>query len=269
MKQMLEYVHGNSVFHRLNPLIKLLWAFVTCMACFISSSHLFLLGILLLTVVIAAASGVLERAVGVYKALFFLGMFLMLFQLLSTPRERVIFYILPGVPVTDQGLSFSSLFMLRMMAALSSLSLMLTPMNELLTAMTDSLKFPYRYAFAVVTALRFIPTFSREMDQIMQAQRSRGYETDIRNPFQKGEDHSTPVHSSSDLVGQKSGNHGLIARNEGFLHGSAFLQKEAWIYNIRLIGYNHSHDCFDIKHHDWLTVRLEPAWETSRWQPRR
>ena len=36
-----------------------------------------------------------------------------------------------------------------------------------------------------VTALRFIPTFIEEMDQILQAQRSRGYETDTRNPFKK------------------------------------------------------------------------------------
>lgn len=187
MKQMLEYVHGNSIFHRLNPLIKLLWAFVTCVACFISSSHLFLLGVLLMTILIAGISGVLGRAMGVFKALLVLGLFLMLFQLLFTPHGRVYFYILPGVPVTDLGLSFSFLLMLKMMAALSPLSLMLmlTPMNELLTAMTHNLRVPYRYAFVVVTALRFIPTFSQEMDQIMQAQRSRGHETDTRNPFKK------------------------------------------------------------------------------------
>ncbi|NLW01986.1 MAG: energy-coupling factor transporter transmembrane protein EcfT [Clostridiaceae bacterium] len=187
MKQMLGYVHGNSVIHRLNPLTKLLWAVAACVACFVSSNHLFLLGVLVLTVVIAGVSGVLGRAAGVYKALFILGLFLMLFQLLFTPHGRVYFYILPGVPVTDMGLGFSSLLMLRMMAALSPLSLMLmlTPMNELLTAMTHSLKVPYRYAFAVVTALRFIPAFSQEMDQIMQAQRSRGHETDTRNPIKK------------------------------------------------------------------------------------
>ena len=187
MKQMLEYVHGDSVIHRLNPLVKLLWAFLTCIACFISSNHLFLLGVLLSTVVVAASGSVLARAKGVYKALFILGFLLMLFQLLFTPYGRGYFYILPGVPVTDQGLSFSLLLMLRMMATLSPLSLMLmlTPMNELLTAMTHTLRIPYRYAFVVVTALRFIPTFSREMDQIMQAQRSKGHETDTRNPFKK------------------------------------------------------------------------------------
>lgn len=187
MKQMLEYVHGNSIIHRLNPLVKLAWAFITCIACFISGSHLFLLGVLLLTVAVAAAGGVLGKAAGVFKALLVLGLFLMLFQLLFTPHGQVYFYILPGVPITDQGLSFSLLLMLKMMAALSPLSLMLmlTPMNELMTAMTHTLKVPYRYAFVVVTALRFIPTFSREMDQIMQAQRSRGHETDTRNPFKK------------------------------------------------------------------------------------
>jgi energy-coupling factor transport system permease protein len=35
------------------------------------------------------------------------------------------------------------------------------------------------------TALRFIPTFIDEMSQIMQAQMSRGYNSDTRNPFKK------------------------------------------------------------------------------------
>lgn len=187
MKEMLQYINGNSIFHRMNPLTKLIWAILTCAACFASSHHLFVLALLVANIAIAYVSGILERAKGVFKALFMLGLFLMIFQLFFTPYGRVYFYILPGVPITDQGVSFSLLLMLKMIAALSPLSLMLmlTPMNELLTAMVDKLKVPYQYAFVVITALRFIPTFSHEMDQIMQAQMSRGHETDTRNPFKK------------------------------------------------------------------------------------
>ncbi|MCX7773815.1 MAG: energy-coupling factor transporter transmembrane protein EcfT [Clostridia bacterium] len=187
MKEMLQYINGDSFFHKLNPLTKLTWAFLTCIACFASSHHLFVLSLLILNIAVAASSRILDKAKGVFKALFILGFILMLFQLFFTPFGKVYFYILPGVPVTDQGVSFSLLLMLKMIAALSPLSLMimLTPMNELLTAMVDKLKVPYRYAFVVVTALRFIPTFSHEMDQIMQAQMSRGHETDTKNPFKK------------------------------------------------------------------------------------
>lgn len=187
MKEMLQYVNGNSLFHRMNPLTKLAWAVLICAACFASSSHLFVLGLLISNILIAYAGKILAQAKGTFKALFILGLFLMLFQLLFTNTGRVYFYILPGVPITDDGVSFSLLLMLKMMAALSPLSLMLmlTPMNELLTAMVDKLKVPYQYAFVVITALRFIPTFSHEMDQIMQAQMSRGHATDTKNPFKK------------------------------------------------------------------------------------
>lgn len=187
MKEMLQYSYGNSFFHKLNPLTKLAWAILTCAACFISTHHLFVLSLLIINILIAVSSGILDKAKGVFKALFILGLFLMLFQLFFMPSGKVYFYILPGVPITDQGVSFSLLLMLKMITALSPLSLMLmlTPMNELLTAMVDKLKVPYQYAFVVITALRFIPTFSHEMDQIMQAQMSRGHETDTKNPFKK------------------------------------------------------------------------------------
>lgn len=186
MKEMLQYISGDSLFHKLNPLTKLAWAILTCAASFASTHHIFVLGILILNVIIAAASGILNKAKGVFKALFILGLILMLFQLFFVPYGKVYFHIL-GIPITDMGVSFSSLLMLKMIAALSPLSLMLmlTPMNELLTAMVDKLKVPYQYAFVVITALRFIPTFSHEMDQIMQAQMSRGHETDTKNPFKK------------------------------------------------------------------------------------
>jgi energy-coupling factor transport system permease protein len=171
----------------MNPLNQAGLGCFICAACFASSSHLFVLGLLISNILIAYAGKILAKAKGTFKALFILGLFLMLFQLLFTNTGRVYFYILPGVPITDDGVSFSLLLMLKMMAALSPLSLMLmlTPMNELLTAMVDKLKVPYQYAFVVITALRFIPTFSHEMDQIMQAQMSRGHATERKIPLRK------------------------------------------------------------------------------------
>ena len=44
---------------------------------------------------------------------------------------------------------------------------------------------PYRYAFTVSTAIRFVPLFAGEMSGIMEAQKARGVEFDTQNPIRK------------------------------------------------------------------------------------
>jgi energy-coupling factor transport system permease protein len=47
------------------------------------------------------------------------------------------------------------------------------------------LRLPYKYAFTITTALRFIPIFTNEMGLIMEAQMARGVEFDTKNPIKK------------------------------------------------------------------------------------
>jgi hypothetical protein len=63
----------------------------------------------------------------------------------------------------------------RMLATVSTIPvlMMTTTMTDLAAVLVEKLKIPFKYAFMFITALRFIPTFSAEMDQIMQAQMSR------------------------------------------------------------------------------------------------
>jgi energy-coupling factor transport system permease protein len=51
--------------------------------------------------------------------------------------------------------------------------------------MVKELHIPYKYAFTFTSAIRFIPVFSSEMSGIIESQKARGVDFDVKNPFKK------------------------------------------------------------------------------------
>ena len=76
---------------------------------------------------------------------------------------------------------------MRLSCATLPLALMLsvTKLGDLSNALVEKLGIPFKYAFTMTTAIRFIPVFASEMAGIMEAQTSRGIELDTKNPFKK------------------------------------------------------------------------------------
>ena len=186
MNGFLQYAEGNTIMHRLNPLTKLILSFFLCMSSFLSSSHIFLVGLICLNLLIAAAGGIAGHALRMLKGLVKLSILIFLLQLLFIRAGNP--YPLPfGIVITDTGLNIATLVVLRLLGATMPLALMLslTKMNDLSNVLVDRLHIPYRYAFALTTALRFIPIFAEEMQCIMEAQTSRGVEFDTKNIFKR------------------------------------------------------------------------------------
>ena len=101
---------------------------------------------------------------------------------------RVMFTVsLLKITVTDSGVYFSLLLVLRLMAATLPLTIMLsvTQMSDLTNVLVSKLRIPYKYAFAIITVIRFIPVFSSEMNGIIEVQTARGVEFDTKNIFRK------------------------------------------------------------------------------------
>lgn len=183
----LDYIPGNSLLHRLNPLIKLLLSLLLCVSCFVSHNHFFVIGVIALTFLLGASAGVAARSFQILKALSKLSLLLFVLQVLFI-RDGVVYFTLPfGIPITDLGVSFSLLFALRLLAATMPLTLMLsvTQMSDLSNVLVEKVGIPYSYTFALTTAIRFIPVFSAEMSDIMEAQTARGVEFDTKNIFKK------------------------------------------------------------------------------------
>lgn len=190
MSAMVEYIHKNSLFHKLNPVTKILWTFAVIVFCFMFDSPAVMFGVFLSNLAVAAASGIMKEILPVVKGLFFFSLLLILFQIFFVTDGNIIFYVIPYFNIggiTDIGLSLSLVMSLRMLGTVSTIPILMmtTPMTDIVVVMVEKMKFPFKYAFMFITALRFIPTFIEEMDQILQAQMSRGYHSDTRNPFKK------------------------------------------------------------------------------------
>lgn len=193
MKGFLDYLHGDSVFHKMHPLVKILASVLICAAAFSSSNYFFLVGIILFNVLIAVIgngrrekNGLLLRTLGILKGLLKMSFFLFILQLLAIRSGNVIL-ALGSFGITDLAIQKGLLLVLRLMGATLPLSVLIsvTNLNDLSNTLVKVLHIPYKYAFTFTSAIRFIPVFSSEMSGIIESQKARGVDFEIKNPFKK------------------------------------------------------------------------------------
>lgn len=182
MTSVIDYVAGDTLLHRLNPVTKLAVAAAVVVATLLADTYPLLVGLIALTLAIGAYAGALRRLASLLKVLVPLAAIMLLLQTVV---------VRTGTPVaawiTTDGLVTGSKACLRLLSVAMPLILMLsvTKMSDLANACVEVLHVPYRYAFTFTTALRFVPVFSQEMTAIMEAQTARGVEYDTRNPIRK------------------------------------------------------------------------------------
>ena len=133
-----------------------------------------------------ALGGVFDRAAGMLKGLLKLSVFLFVLQLLLV-RTGAPLLSLPPLLVTDRGVMTGLRLVLRLIGATMPLALLLsvTQMSDLSGVLVQRLHVPYKYAFTLTTAIRFIPVFADSLSGIMEAQTARGVAFDTKNPFKK------------------------------------------------------------------------------------
>ena len=179
MVNVIDYMPGDTLLHRLNPVIKLGLAAAIIIGIFLSDTYVALLGFLALTLVLGAYAGVVNRLFSLLKLLIPLALIMLVLQLAFMRDGNVVWGF-----VTDEGLITGTKACLRLLGVALPLILMLmvTKLNDLANACVEVLHVPYRYAFTFTTALRFVPVFGQEMNAIMEAQTARGVEYDTRIP---------------------------------------------------------------------------------------
>lgn len=182
MVNVIDYHPGESLLHRLNPVAKLALAAGIIAATFLADSYILLVGLMALTLALAASAGVAGRMLRLMRLLVPIALFMLLVQVLLVHDGAPI-----AGSVTDVGLYTGGKACLRLLGVALPLMLMLmvTKLNDLANACVEHLRIPYRYAFTFTTALRFVPVFSQEMDSIIEAQTARGVEYDSKNPMKR------------------------------------------------------------------------------------
>ena len=182
MLNIIDYIPGDTLLHRLNPVAKLALAAAIVVATILSSAYPALLGLLALTFALAAYAGVARRLAVLLKVLVPASLIMLLLQVALIRTGEPVFLF-----VTDEGLVTGTKVALRLLGVALPLVLMLlaTKPTDLANACVEKLHIPYKYAFTFTTALRFVPVFSQEMNAIMEAQTARGVEYDTKNPVRK------------------------------------------------------------------------------------
>jgi len=200
-----EYVKKDTVLDRMNPLVKLLYmslALLLVVQC-TSISHI---SILLIWIAVATAwwkVGQVElKSLGfLLKLLSFLFIFLFLVQGLTYRfGDPTVFIKLFDFPILDDlghvilnygeitvgGLMYGFLIMLRVIAVVIVVPIftMTSPMNKISGSLAK-MKVPQKIIFMFITAMRFVPLVQESMDNIIEAQKTRGFDIDAASMFQK------------------------------------------------------------------------------------
>ena len=182
MNNLFQYVPGNSLIHRMNPVTKIFLTVVICAAAFITDRLWFLAVLLAADLLIGIIAGVAGRTWHIFRGLLKIAGFLFLLQVLLIRRGTPVFWI-----ITDEGLLTAGKVVLRLVVVCIPLALVLavTRISDLTNALVQVLHVPYPYAFTLSTAIRFIPQFLEEMSGIMEAQTARGVAFDKAKGLKK------------------------------------------------------------------------------------
>ena len=182
MNNLFQYVPGNSVIHRMNPVTKIFLTIVICIAAFLSGNLFYLVGLLAVDLLIGVIAGVPGKTWTIFKGLLKIAIFLFVLQILLVRKGTPVSWI-----ITDEGLLTAARVVIRLVVVCMPLALVLavTRVSDLTNSLVQVLHVPYKYAFTLSTAIRFIPQFLEEMAGIMEAQSARGVAFDKARGLKK------------------------------------------------------------------------------------
>ena len=177
-----QYVPGNSVIHRMNPVTKILLTIVICVAAFLSGNLFYLAGLLVVDLLIGIIAGVAGKTWTIFKGLLKIAIFLFVLQILLVRNGTPVLWI-----ITDEGLLTAARVVIRLVVICMPLALVLavTRVTDLTNSLVQVLHVPYQYAFTLSTAIRFVPQFLEDMSGIMEAQTARGVAFDKARGLKK------------------------------------------------------------------------------------
>jgi energy-coupling factor transport system permease protein len=182
MKQRITYRPGNSIFHHLHPLVKGAWLLAGTVFVFaVRNPWLIaaLAGLLLLAFPLAGLQ--LGRVQGT-RVFITTALLLGILQILFVHEGEVLLQIGP-LAITQGGVEAGVYVASRFLSVvlMSYLFVLTTEPNDLAYALMRA-GLPYRYGFALITALRLVPVFEEEGRIVYNAQLARGVRYDVRSP---------------------------------------------------------------------------------------
>ncbi|HNJ80709.1 MAG TPA: energy-coupling factor transporter transmembrane component T, partial [Methanoregulaceae archaeon] len=184
MAEILQYVPGDGIFHRLHPVTKILFIIIVSVVTILTSSIPLLAGLLLLIFLLAFAGHLLRPVIQQMILILLMSIVIYLITILTVQDGAVIGYLVPSfipliggsIPITVGALTVGTVLTLRFAILISAFQLFVisTQPRDLVHTM-ERARVPVDYTLMFIIALRFIPTLQIEGKRIHEAQLARGY----------------------------------------------------------------------------------------------
>lgn len=182
----IDYLPGDSLLHRLNPVTKLVGALAVILIAFLIPDFRAGLALTLALAAVVLLAGVfrpIAKVLGVIAVP--LATALILIQGLFFPDNETPWYIVEPFPVFDQlvfyeeGLLFALLILFRILVLmLALLSVIVTTHPKRLMISLTEKRMPDKLAYVFLAALQFIPQMRKRAGAIVDAQQARGLDTE-------------------------------------------------------------------------------------------
>ena len=179
MNGFLEYVPGDSLLHRMNPIAKLVTSILIVFACFVTSSFILLAVLLVFDFCLAASCGMMKQTIGLSKVVAGFSLLLAVIAILTTPEGTELVGLPWGYIGTGSLLAALRIIMRLVACAIPLfLTFYVTKLNDIANSLVKVCHVPYKYAFVFTETVHFIPVFMNDMSGIMEAQTARGVQFD-------------------------------------------------------------------------------------------
>jgi energy-coupling factor transport system permease protein len=182
VKPRIVFRAGSSVLHRLHPLVKAAWLLFGTVFLFVVGSPWPVLAMVALSLAAFPLAGLPLGQIRGTRLFASTALLLGLLQIVFV-RGGTVWIEVGPLAVSTAGLEAGVYVAGRFLGVilLSYLFVLTTEPNDLAYALMQA-GLPYRYGFALITALRLVPTFEQEGQTVYHAQLARGVEYDVRSP---------------------------------------------------------------------------------------
>lgn len=179
------YLDKDTFLHRLDPRTKIFLLLAAFVLAFIFVNPLYTCAVLVLMFLFAYLAKCLENLRRIWFILVIVAVMTAILWSIFGQGETPLFWF-----VEQEALLYGISIAFRIDALIvAGIIFLSTTSNEEIAIGLVRLGIPYRFAFAVSTALRLVPTIVGMAVTISQAQRSRGLDLDSGNLFQKVKKH--------------------------------------------------------------------------------
>lgn len=187
------YIAGTSLMHKLNPISKLLFLIFLTIFMFLIRSLIILMVLSIFIMVIMLVSQIsIRMLLRKLRILFFILIISLIlnlfFNAIPSENEIILFYLfnLKFLPIRKLALYYGlrAFFILFTLYTSAILFTNTTSTKDFVYSLIR-LKIPYKFCFAFMVGIKYIPTIEQEAKTIALAQQARGFSMDRVRTFRK------------------------------------------------------------------------------------